>query len=341
MICLLSRYFNFRGTGVTRVSTKVLETLQKKGYEVTTVSTKGSSLLSYFMYTAVEMPFRLPVADVYHSLATLEGLWLPKEKSVVTILDLFTTTNPERAGAGMGYSKTKLSVGRKYFDIGSRVASQARFITCISEKTKKDVIQYLNVPEEKIKVVRLGINETLSPKPRTDKVFRIGTLGQMDKRKRIDLLIKAFRKSRIDAELVVAGGGRDDIDGRLLKELCTGDPRIKLLGFLPEEKLSDFYNSLDVFIFPTWIEGYGLPIVEAMACKKPVVVLEDSIIPEELKSRCIVADNLDSVIRNYLHIEDICRRSNIDFESNYKFAQEHSWDNTVDQYIKIYKEITD
>ena len=335
-ICLLTRYFGARSGGVTRVATKILSGLEARGHDIHRISTKGTSLYSYFAYTAVKIPIILPRKDidVYHALAPLEGMWLPRDHSIVTYHDLFTITNPRRAGAGLGYERWKLFVGKKYFELGSRMASRCRFIVCVSNKTKQDVMEYLRVPEEKIRVIRSGISSDLEPKPKKDKVFRIGTLSQLDKRKRIDLLIKHFKRSKIDGELVIGGQG---IDKPLLIHLANGDSRIRFLGFVPDDELADFYNSLDVFVFPTWIEGYGLPIVEAMACKKPVIVLSDAIIPEEVESRCITTENLDAVFSNHTYLENLCK--SVDYDGNYQFAKEHNWDECVEEYTKLYKEI--
>lgn len=335
-ICLLARYFDYKGTGVTRVSTMVLKELVKRGHSVYTVSTKGSSLYSYFYSTLIKAPIKIPRKDidVYHALGPLEGMWLPRDKSIVTFLDLFTVTHPDRLGAGMESSKWKQFVGSKYFLYGSKLASRVKFITCISGTVKEDLASCLGIPKGKIKVIRLGINTDLRPQRKKDRVFRIGTLAQLDARKRINILIKSFKKSKIEGELVIAGRG---IDEDSLRSLANGDERIRFLGRVPESDLIDFYNSLDVFVFPTWIEGYGLPIVEAMACKKPVVVLNDAIIPEEVKSRCIIVEDLDMVFGNRSYLEGLC--GHVDYESNYKFAKEHNWERTVDEYVKLYKEV--
>jgi glycosyltransferase involved in cell wall biosynthesis len=333
-VCLLTRFFNYKGTGVTRVATEVLKELEAKGHDVVKISTNGSSLYSYFFYTAVEVPLRYPKLniDVYHALATLEAMWLPPSKSIATILDLFTTTNPDRAGAGMGYEKWKLFIGRKYFEFGSAMATKCRYIVCISDKTKQDVMRYLKVKEDKIKVIKLGIQSDLEPLNLKHERFTIGTLGQLDKRKRIDLLVRQFKASKIDADLLIAGQG---MDRPMLEALANGDKRIKFLGLVPNDKLNEFYNSLDLFVFPSWIEGYGLPPVEAFSCKKPVVLMSDIIMPDEIKRRCMLADNLTSLFDNNLQY-DIAR---VDYGDNYKFAKKHSWSKCVDSYISLYKEI--
>ena len=335
-VCLLTKRFSFNGTGLSRFAFEILKGLEKRGYVVHKIEAKPDvTLYSYFIYTAIGIPLRLPRKDidVYHALTPLEGMWLPRGRSIVMFHDLFPTTNPDRVGAGIGRSKWKLAIGERYFSFGTSLASKCRFIVCNSDKTKQDVMEYLGVPEEKIRVIRLGISSDLEPKPKKGGVFRIGTLSQLDQRKRVDLLIKHFKRSKIDGELVIGGHG---IDESLLIHLASGDSRIKFLGFVPDDKLADFYNSLDVFAFPTWLEGYGLPMVEAMSCKKPVIVLDDAIIPHDVKSRCIVVDSLAEAFSNLDTIMKIHRNISDD---NYKWAKLHNWDNCVEEHTKLYQEV--
>lgn len=334
-VCLLARYFDYRGTGVTRISTEVHRRLLENGYEVKTVS-DGDSLYSYLRYTLLEIPFRLRGDyDVYHALTTMEGIWLPKDKSIVNFVDLFTITQPERLGAGMGYSNWKKWVGGRYFGFGSRIASRARVLTAISQHVKDEVVEVLGIPGEKIRVIPLGINEDLEPEETPPGgPFKLGTLGQLDRRKRIDLLIKEFRKTKTDAELLIAGKGMDE---PILRKLAEGDSRIKFLGFIPDTQLRNFLNGLDVFCFPTWVEGEGLPALEAFACKKPVLVLGDAIIPSEIKSRCIVVESLWPALNNLRYLDNLCQY--VDYDSNYAFAKEHSWAKTVKAYEELYKEV--
>lgn len=109
-------------------------------------------------------------------------------------------------------------------------------------------------------------------------------IGGSDK----ELLIDAFKEN----ELIIEGIG---VDKDKLVSRARGDDRIGFRGLIPDSKLVDFYNYLDVFVSPTWLEGYKLPIVEAMACKRPVIVLHEARIPWEVKRRCIIVEELDCV----------------------------------------------
>ena len=215
-----------------------------------------------------------------------------------------------------------------YFKTAASVASRCRFIACNSEYTRKELLEHLDVDESKVSVIRFGISRNLEPKTKRDSIFRIGTLSYLDPRKRIDLLIQAFLAANVDGELVIGGAGTDYYR---LKRLAGQDRRIKFLGFIPDERLVDFYNSLDLFVFPTKIEGYGLPIVEAFACKKPTILLSDAIVPDEIKSRCTLVDNLADFLRNPKPVQDI--------EANYSFARTHDWDTCVQEYLSLYQRV--
>lgn len=334
-VCLISRYFDFRNAGIGRVGMELEKGLAKRGHSVLRVSTNGNSLYSYFFYTLCEIPFRLPKTDVYHALTPMEGMWLPKERSMVTFHDLIQMLSPEKLGSGMGYSRWKRFVGMHYNKFVIKRGRDCKKVVAVSEETRDNLIKHLGVPSEKVTVITSGIGPELLPlRKRDEKIKRIGYLGQLDKRKRIDLLIRAFRRSDLQSELLIGGTGFDE---RLLKEQARGDDRIKFLGLVRDSDLVEFYNSTDVFIFPTCAEGYGLPIVEAMACKRPVVVLSDAEIPWEVKRRCIIVDNLEVLFGNQKYLEERCLYNNC--EENYEWAKSHDWDKTIDKYIELYEEV--
>ena len=74
-----------------------------------------------------------------------------------------------------------------------------------------------------------------------------------------------------------------------------------------------------------------------MACKKPVVVLSDAIIPAEVKNRCVIVDRLDYVLGNQSFLERRGKATNI--EDNYTWAKEHSWDKCINEYLRVYEEV--
>lgn len=333
-ICLITRYFTFRNAGIGRVSSEIANRLEQRGHEIYRISTDTWSLYQYFRYTAFELANKIPKGyDIYHALTPLEATYIPKNKGVVTFYDFIPVLYPERAGTGLHSSWILKYGSRAYFKWACKMATHCRGLTAISNETKDELKTHFGVKKD-VTVVRLGIRPDLEPMPKKDDIFRVGYLGQLDRRKRVNLLVGAFCRSKIDGELVVGGTGPE---APRLQEIAKGDKRVKFLGEVPDDKLVDFYNSLDLFVFPTFIEGYSLPTVETMACKRPVVVLSDSIIPKVVKSRCLEFANLDYLFSDLDYWMN--KVTNSMLESNYQFAKTHDWDKCVDTYEEIYHRI--
>ena len=336
-ICLLTRRFALESGGIGRVSVELRNRLVELGHEVCTVSTTGESLPAYFKYVFLDIALSMPKGqDIYHAITPMESIWIPKDRGVVTILDIIPIIHPEMQGARMGGDRLKYAIGQTCFTFGCNMATRCQRIVCISEQTRMDFIRYFaNASIDDVSVIRLGIRGDLRPRgEESSKKFRVGYLGQLDRRKRVDLLVKSFKDSDFEGELVLGGKG---VDESLLRKLSEGDNRVKFAGYIPDDRLCTFYNSMDVMVFPTMIEGYGLPPVEAMACKIPTVVLADAIIPWEVKSKCIIIESLDAIFNRREYLEGLMAA--VDYEGNYRFAKEHNWDKCVKEYIKLYKEV--
>jgi glycosyltransferase involved in cell wall biosynthesis len=334
-VCLLTRNPVLESGGIGRVSIEIRDGLIRNGNTVHTVFAKNMGLAHYFKYTFFDNYFNIPKGyDVYHAITPMEAVWVPKDRSIATVLDIIPIVHPELHGARMGGNRVKYTIGKACFTVGCQQAHKCRYVVCISEHVRQELIERFHVDERKVKVIRLGIRSDLNPAPKKDNVFRVGYLGQLDRRKRVDLLVNAFHKGRIDGELVLGGRG---IDEDALKEIAQEDNRIKFLGFVPDEKLVDFANSLDVFVFPTAIEGYGLPPCEMMACKKPVIMLRDTIVPLEVKDRCVTVDSLEHTFSSIANLENIC--GGVDIEDNYKWAKSHDWNKCIEEYTELYREV--
>lgn len=334
-VCLITRFFDLRNGGIGRFSMELKAELKKRGVSIVTVSDPGSySGQSYLKYTLLSLRKLIPRdCDVYHCLTPSESLYTPKERTIATFHDLIPWLHSRRLVThytGLSIrGEINRFISRQYFHLVARSAAKSARVVCVSDTVAAEVVRYLHADVSRVSVIRLGINSALRPAPKPDGTYRIGTLSYLDARKRIDLLIRSFLEAGIDGELVIAGEGQDR---RRLEALAGGDRRIRFLGFLPEEKTPDFFNSLDLFVFPTRIEGYGLPIVEAMACGKPVIVLDDGVIPLELKQRCTVTKNLTETLLEGRQLRPAA--------DGIAFARSHSWNACADAYLRLYEEVT-
>ena len=179
----------------------------------------------------------------------------------------------------------------------------AKTIIAVSENTKKDLIKLYKAPEEKIKVIYEGYtendklpmtNDKSNPNdqfPISDTKYEIRDtkyllfVGRLEERKNVVGIIKAFEilkeQYKISHKLFLAGKpgfGYEKIKSEIANVNCTKD--IIELGFVGEEKKQELLKNADVFVFPSFYEGFGLPIIEAQSAGVPVVASNVSSIPE-------------------------------------------------------------
>lgn len=331
-ICLISRYMNLRGAGIGRVASKLHEGLAARGHDVRVVH-DGTSLAAYWWFSAVRKPFLLPRdVDVYHALSPVESLWLPEHKSVVTIHDLFPVMYPMFQGAGIGEHKAVQWLSGEFFGHCLFKSSLCAGVAADSTMTASQYIRYVDGLKDRVDVIYLGISRELMPMhhPRARRM-RFGYLGQLDRRKRVDVLIRAFRESKIDASLLIAGAGRDN---DMLRKLAAGDDRIIFMGFLPDSKLPLFYNSLTALVLPSYMEGWGLPAVEAMACGTPVAILNDTVMPYEVREKCVQVTDL----RRWFDELQVTREAP-ERDKWIDWAMGHTWERCVSEYEELYRRV--
>ncbi len=176
-----------------------------------------------------------------------------------------------------------------------KAARRAVRIVTVSEHSRRDIGRVLGLSEDRIDVVLTGPGPEfhrltdLSRAHATLKRHHVRMpyvlgLAASDPRKNIGVLIEAFTRLKADApeyQLVLAGAGSKDsskLRAAATWPQLTSD--VVLPGFVSQSELVDLYNLADFFVFPSLYEGFGLPVVEAMACGTPVIASNRSSIPE-------------------------------------------------------------
>jgi len=229
-------------------------------------------------------PFQLGEYDLYHAGAFVAPLML-SVPMVVTVYDLTFMRYPER-----------LTTARRLYlrSLTELTCKRARRILAISESTKQDLVDLLGIPAEKVDVTPLGydreIHKPLSPE--TIESFRRKKglperfwlyLGTIEPRKNLVTLIEAYAKLPESERLpLILAGGKGWLTDSIFEaiELNQLSDSITLPGFIPTDDLTLWYNSAECFIFPSVFEGFGLPVLEAMACGTPVITSNVSSLPE-------------------------------------------------------------
>jgi glycosyltransferase involved in cell wall biosynthesis len=187
---------------------------------------------------------------------------------------------------------------RSYLTLVTKASTRrARRIIAVSESTRQDVIAFCGVAPEKVVVVANGVTEVFSLAPEADvraNARRLGLpdrfllyLGTLEPRKNLVRLLEAYallRRMRGPTEtppLVLAGGKGwyyDEILSRV-SALALEDVVI-FPGYVPQEDLPWYYRAAALFVYPSFFEGFGLPVLEAMACGAPVITTTASSLPE-------------------------------------------------------------
>ena len=223
---------------------------------------------------------------LYHATDFALPPTLPGTRTVVTIHDLAFERYPAETMPGM------LDYLRR---VVRRSARRADRIITISEATRRDVIDLYGAAPERVSVAYPGVSprffETPAP-ARIDDVRRkyslpdaplVLTVGTMQPRKNHARLVEAFAQvaADYDAALVIAGGkgwGYEQVH-ELIVRLGLGE-RVHFTGFVDDADLPALYAAATVFAFPSLYEGFGLPVLEAMAAGVPVVTSDVSSLPE-------------------------------------------------------------
>lgn len=227
------------------------------------------------------------------------GLLNPRVKCVMTIHDITPMLHPEmHTRRAVLLTATALRIARRFVD---------HYIT-ISEWTKRDLMRYLSIPESRITVTYPGKDDRFRPS-----LDRAGTraalarrlalpleepyilsVGTLEPRKNIVGLLNAYaqlRKSGVRNRLVVVGmkGWKFSPIFDLVHELNL-DEQVVFPGYVSDDDLPDFYNGAEVFVYPSFYEGFGLPPLEAMACGIPVVASNAASLPEVVGQAGVLVD---------------------------------------------------
>lgn len=225
-------------------------------------------------------------ADVLHGPAFLIPLYPTKVPKVVTIHDLVAFTHASTIPA-------KYVLYMRWL-IRHAVRS-AELVITDSESVRKEILERFSIPRARIHSIHLGVSNRFQPaRPEDIENIREKYLlprpyllfvGNLEPRKNLPGLVRAFRLVRAQVQepldLVVAGQIAWK-SRRLLEELGAADleKNVRLLGYVPSDDLPAIYAGAKAFVFPSHWEGFGMPVIEAMACGTPVVASDIEVIRE-------------------------------------------------------------
>jgi len=278
--------------------------------------------------------------------------------TVVTIHDVIPLRFPNHFPAGIR--------GTIYKWIQTRKLAHVAAVLTDSESSKHDVMKYLHVPGYKIHVVRLGVSHGFTKRPsdkkaheRLEKRYQIQGrymlyVGDVNWNKNIPGLLHAFariksnRHSGIsDLQLVMVGSAFVTPGVREVKHIHALIGRlglrdhVRMPGFVHEADLAALYHGAFVYVQPSYYEGFGLPVVEAMASGVPVVSTNGGSLSELSEGIAeLVHPDPDGIYAGILSVASYSpshRRSVI--HQGIEFSKQFSWKQTAIDTLAVYKQV--
>jgi glycosyltransferase involved in cell wall biosynthesis len=274
---------------------------------------------------------------------------LPSTRTLLTVHDLSFVRVPEAASPAL----------KAYLDIVvPRSVRRADHILADSSATKVDLVELYGTPPEKITVLLSGVDarfrrvddvSALSQVrgryrlPSTPYIFAVGTVQPRKNYGRLIQALARLRDAGHDVDLVIAGG-RGWLEDPIYETMRTTgmDGHVLFIGFAAEEDLPALYSDAVCVATPSLYEGFGLPVLEAMACGTPVVTSNVSSLPEVAGDAALTVtptdlEALTEALRQL--ITDTTRREAL-ISQGYERARQFTWEASARQLQQIYAFLT-
>jgi len=327
-----------------------LDSLSIKQEVIPTPSFCPQTIWNQFVFPHIVVPLRNRRyrPDIIHYTNNIVSYPLGKIPAVVTIHDMtpFVISETFRHAHG--------AYQRAYFRYAAKHA--AKIIT-VSQHSSEDICRLLNVPEKKIIVAPLAVDNdyhVIHNKKTSALLFeKIGVkgpfilyVGAVHPRKNLARLINAFAKLKetkgIPHKLVVAGTFR-----WLSKKVLTDsqfkrvETDVVFADGLSDSELACLYSACDLFVWPSLYEGFGLPILEAMTCGAPVVTSNCSSMPEVAGDAALLVDpsseqEISDAMWRVIDDKELARKLRV---LGKKRAQQFSWEKTAEKVYKVYQSL--
>ncbi len=254
--------------------------------------------LRRILWEQVAQPAQLGEFDLLHTMAFVAPLLLTRPL-VVTVYDL----------SFLRYPQLLTTARRRYLQLLTRISCQrAERVIAISQSTATDVADLLGIAPERIDIAMPGHDPArFRPLPSQEvAAFRQRKglperfwlfVGTLEPRKNLVTLLEACAQLPQRLPLVVGGGKGWDYEQifAAVERLGLQD-RVHFVGYVPADELPLWYNCAEVFVYPSLYEGFGMPVLEAMACGTPVIVADASSLPEVAgeDGTCLPATDVDA-----------------------------------------------
>jgi glycosyltransferase involved in cell wall biosynthesis len=334
---------HFRGqmiTGVQRYAIEVLRQFDRmeQDYRVEGPPKWISSQPVKHLWMQSALPLKLRKGDLLWSPTNLGAV--AHSRQVVTLHDIADQLFPE------WYSRQYVG-WRKFFL--PRLLSRVEGVITVSEYSKRMIEERYPQSRGKIEVIDNGIDRNhfrpMKPDEIGDLSERFGlngpyaiTVSSLDPRKNISGLLEAWNKLpqrvRDGMDLVIIGGEADIFSFELDVEI---DPSVKFLGYVGHEDLPRLYSGAEFFVYPSLYEGFGLPVIEAMACRVPVITSNNTSLIEVAGDHALTVPpgDCEAIAAEILRLAESDTLKEEIAEKGYRHSEKYSWKRTAAETLHV------
>jgi len=254
-----------------------------------------------------------------------------KTKLIVTVHDIFHLVDKDSSVLKRIYSRILFNI----------IKNNASKILTVSNFTKKQIIDYLNVDESSIKVVYNGVSSSFRSKKNINKEKYLLYVGNIKKHKNINFLINVFNNlNEKDLKLYIVGNySKLKYPDKDVINAINNSDNIVLKDEVDAELLVEYYSNAELFIFPSLYEGFGLPPLEAMACGCPVLASNQASIPEVCSDGAEYFnpyDESDLLFKIKELLNDVNKREKM-IKNGYNNIKQFSWIDKSHKIVDLFK----
>src|SRR3954463_13251956 len=308
--------------GTARYLESLMRELRRRDDVALTTRAFGrSDRASTLARDSVWYPFLLgreDTADVLHC-PTYRGPTRSRVPLVVTVHDLAVLRHPE------AFNRWTRTYSPR---VVPRVLAAARRVIAVSEFTRRELVELLHVPDEKIRVVPNAVEDDFTregPASAGEYVLAVGTL---EPRKNLARLVEAARRTGVELRVVgAAGWGGVEVEGN----------GVRWLGEVSDAELAQLYRGARCVAYPSVYEGFGIPVLEAMACGVPVVTSRGTAMEEVADGAAVLVDPLDPA-ELAAGIERAAAERDALVRRGLERARSFRWDAVADATVAVYNE---
>ena len=283
-------------------------------------------------------------ADIFHGLSgELPLKWSDKPiKKVVTIHDLIFLRFPQY------YSFFDRKI---HFWKFKKAVEQADLIIAISEQTKQDIIKFLKVPDEKIRVVYQGCHHVFKENQTEEFLNSIKkkynlperfilNVGTIEERKNLLNIVKAIQGTEVPLVVI---GKKTKYFNKVKKYAVKNkfEKQVQFLENISMEELAAVYKLADIFVYPSFFEGFGIPVIESLFSGTPVITSNVSCLPEAGGENSVYIDpqNFEDIKAKILFLWNNESERKRRVKKSLEFVQKFSDTEIAENLLSVYQEL--